>query len=295
MRCARCSAELPAQSQFCLRCGTPVHATASFPQAAPMAQATPLAPPNSNRTLLIALALLTLVVIGLSALVFKGHMVQAPSETNGGSLVQAPSNTNASPLVTVPGVSQPPPNMVQNPTEAAPQPTDISDYLAFLKDVENRKMALIKKQTAQTLSMYGNMLGGQVAAVNEDKPADQYLKDINKGNEDFAPQWDQLTKYFLTKTPPPSCTELQQKYYTHLGKMQSVLTKLHNALASATNPDKTGDALQALTEMQGSASAEADASAKAADDSLADVCDKYRLRKDFDIKTDPSGSTSLLH
>ena len=197
-------------------------------------------------------------------------------------------------MVQSPGTSQAPPDLGQKPGEAAPQATDVEDYLRFLKDVEKRKMALIKDFTTRALMQSATEKQQEVDAASSDDASKQFIPKINKGNEDFAPKWDQLLvqKYFLTKTPPQSCRDLQQKYYDHLGKIESMFTQLHNALEQASSDP--GKALSALTDMQGTASSEADASARSADDALADVCDKYRIRKDFDIKTDSGSSSSLL-
>jgi len=313
MKCTRCLAELPDQSRFCLRCGTPVpvgqppapQAGKSSPVFAPPTEQRPFAPSRSmSNSVKAAIALLIVAVAALGAVVVRGSLlhspgssgngslVNAPGQSNNSSLVQAPGDSHNAPLVQSPGSSQAPPDITHRPDEPAAQPTDIMDYLRFLKDVEHRKMALIKEFTAQALMASATEKQKEVDAASDDKASQQFLPTINKGNEDFAPKWDQLAKYFLTKAPPQSCRELQQKYYDHLGRIESMFTQLHNALTQAqSDPSK---ALSALTEMQGKASAEADDSARSADDALADVCDRYHLRKDFDIKTDNSASTGLL-
>jgi hypothetical protein len=304
-------AELPAQSRFCLRCGTPVPSIQpESPDPSPVSQ-TPFEPAGSpgfarpsNRGLKIALAGLILAIAALSAMVVhggllhspgsadNGSLVNAPGQSGVSSLVQAPGDSHSGPLVQSPGTSQAPPDITQKPGEAAPPAADVEDYLRFLKDVEKRKMSLIKDFTTRALMQSATEKQQEVDAASNDDASKQFIPNINKGNEDFAPKWDQLAKYFLTKTPPQSCRELQQKYYDHLGKIESMFTQLHNALEQASSDP--GKALSALTEMQGKASSEADDSARSADDALADVCDKYRIRKDFDIKTDSGSSSSLL-
>jgi hypothetical protein len=247
--------------------------------------------------MILAIAALSMVVVRGGLLHAAGNsdngsLVNAPGQSGISSLVQAPGDTHSGPLVQSPGASQAPPDMAQKPGETAPPATDVEDYLRFLRDVENRKMALIKDFTTRALMQTATEKQQEVDAASSDDASKHFIPNINKGNEDFAPKWDQLAKYFLTKTPPQSCHDLQQKYYDHLGKIESMFTQLHNALEQAsTDP---GKALAALTDMQGKASSEADESARLADDALADVCDKYRIRKDFDIKTDSGSSSSLL-
>src|SRR5262245_25402593 len=117
MKCARCSAEIPAQSQFCLRCGAAISNTAVNPTGytAQMSMAQPRA---NNRPLLIAVALLALLALGLGAYVAKG-MLQKPGQASTGQLVQAPGAGKSSPLVQAPGESQQSP-MVQAPGEPEP-------------------------------------------------------------------------------------------------------------------------------------------------------------------------------
>ncbi len=292
-------ADLPAQSRFCLRCGTPVPTEQSAAPVPAHSTSTPFAPVASpafprpaNRGLKLALAAMILAIAVLSALIVHGGMLHAARNSENGSLVQAPGDAHSGPLVQSPGSSQAPPDLAQKPLEGPPNAADVEDYLRFLKDVERRKMALIKDFTTRALMQSATEKQQEVDAASSDDASKKFLPNINKGNEDFAPKWDELAKYFLTKTPPQSCREQQQKYYDHLGKIESMFAQLHNALEQAsTDP---GKALSALTGMQGTASAEADDSARSADDALADVCDKYRIRKDFDIKTDSGSSSGLL-
>jgi hypothetical protein len=301
MKCARCSAELPSQSQFCLRCGTPIHATAPNPTSA-MTPPAALSTRANNRPLMIAVVVLLLAVLGLGAKLFlsqkaaatgPGQLVQAPGQGASSALVQDPGQANSHPLVQEPGKAQPP-DLSQAPTPKEPYPYDIDDYLKFLKDVERRKMELTKQEMASALANYGGLLGKQAEAVNDDDKAKSFLPDINKDSAQFAKKWDDLTRYFRSKEPPATCVPLRDKYYDYLGKVAGMFVKINNALqqAQGANPQ---DALQAVTSMQGSASAEADAAARLADDAVADICDRYHLKKDFDIKTDPSSFTGLSH
>ena len=287
MKCARCSAEIPRQSQFCLRCGAPIAGTAANPTGMTPASAMPLPKPN-NRPLLLTIAALALVAVGLGAMVVRGQLTQKPGVTQNGTLVQAPGVSNNNNLVQAPGESEPP-KMVQQPSEAPPQPTDVMDYLAHVRRVEASKQSLIKKQTGDALMMLTQAKA--LSATIEEQDYNNTFSGINKNMNYSANDWNDLTVFFESKSPPESCRDLHDKYYDQLGKIQSMIVAVNDAL-SKVQSDPSG-AISALTQMQGRASQDADAAILAADEALAEVCSKYRLKKDFDIKGD-SGSASLL-
>ena len=301
MKCARCSAEIPAQSQFCLRCGTPLHATAMPMNTAPVASASP-APPRTNKPLIAAITVLVLAILGVAAFFVRsaltqkaanpnsGQLVQAPGEGGAGALVQAPGDSHAGAPVQAPADSNPN-RVVQKPAPVI-NTAEIDDYLRFVKGIEEQKIGLVKQELAAALASQAGQLAKQAEAATDDQKSKDYLPGVAKENSGFAGDWDRLTRAFNGRVPPQSCIQLHDAYYSHLGKIQGQFAAYQNALATAqSDPNK---ALQALTAMQGTASVEADKSARAADDELYDICRKYNLRKEFDIKTDPSGSTGSL-
>ncbi len=300
MKCARCSAEIPAQSQFCLRCGTPVHA-APTPTGAAMPGA-PAAPRQLNRPMIgmvVALALAILAFAGFmvrgaltqhAANASTGQLVQAPGEGASGSLVQAPGDSHSGAPVQAPADNGP--NRVVQTPAAGTNTTDIDDYLRFVKGIEDQKMAITKQELAEALTSSAGQLAKQAEAASDDVKSKEYLPGVAHESSGLEHEWDDLSKTFGARVPPPSCVSLRDAYYAYLGKVQSMFYKFHSALAGAqTDPSK---AISALTGMQGTASAEADTAARTADDALYDICRKYNLRKDFDIKTDPSSSTGIL-
>ena len=268
----------------------------------PAASALPV-PRQANRPLIAAgVVLLLLALIALGAFVVRGaltqqaakpsggQLVQAPGEGRPGSLVQAPGNSNIGAPVQAPADSNP--NKIVQSSAPVVNTADISDYLRFVKEVEDRKMRVIKSELAGALASQASQLGRQAAAASDDDQSKAYLPSVAKDSAQYDVQWNELTKYFNTRVPPASCRDIYVRYYDHLGKIQSQFVKVRNALAQAqSDPSK---ALQSLTDMQGTASVEADTSARSADDAVDDVCRKYSLRKEFDIKTDPSGSTGSL-
>lgn len=295
MKCARCSAEVPRQSQFCLRCGTPINAAANF--APPVAQHVPMpVPTNNQRPLYAIIGLLAVAVLAMVGWMVKSSLAQKPGETKGSSLVQAPAQTSAGPLVQAPGVTNAQTPIIAPPTQPVQKPdySYIDDYLRFVRQVERTKSGLIHRQLAASLSQYANLMAEEVKAATEDDQAAEFLPNINKNPANLSDEWNKLTQVFLARRPPQECVELHDKYYDHLGKIQGMFNKVHDAVAQA-NSGQSGDALNALTGMMGTASADADESARSADDALDDICRQYKLEKTFKIQTDSGSSGSLLH
>ncbi|HZT44403.1 MAG TPA: zinc ribbon domain-containing protein [Chthonomonadaceae bacterium] len=289
MKCARCSAEIPSQSQFCLRCGAPVKGAAatSGGTAASMPRTVPR---SNNRIAYLAGALLILLAAGAGLLAFRGQMTQKPGKSSSGTMVQAPGAGSGNGLVQAPGAAQ------NTPMVQAPGPTqnnaDVDDYLKFVKKIEAQKQKLIKDELASALTNYAGLLGKEAAAVENEESQDQFLADIQKDSSNFPEAWDALTAEFNQRVPPASCQDLHDKYYDHLGKIQGEFQQIKNAVQKAFSNPST--AVNDLTHMEGKASQEADESAKSADDALTDVCSKYHLSKDFDITTDSTAFTPRL-
>lgn len=297
MKCLRCSAELPAQSQFCLRCGTPIANTAANPAGV---MTPPASSPAQNRPLLATIAVLFLAVLGLGAYVLRGQLTQKAGQTDGGRLVQQPGTMGGGALVQAPGRDQggqmvqapgnvQPGKIVQAPDTPAPVPVDVIDYLAFLKQVEASKQALIRKQTGDALVMMA-----QAKALNasiEDSDYSRTFGNLSKGMSYSADDWNRLTQQLQQRNPPPACRELHARYYDHLGKTQAMILAVNDAMSKFQSDPSS--ALHDLSGMQGKSSADLDVAIQKADDALADVCNRFRLRKDFDVRGD-SGSSGLL-
>ena len=295
MKCARCSAEVPRQSQFCLRCGTPINAAANY--APPIAQNMPIAAaPSNQKPLYAVIGLLAVAVLALVGWMVRSSLAQKPGETHATSMITAPATTNPGPLIAAPGATQPQTPIIAPPSQPTQKPdySYIDDYLRFVRQVERTKAGLIHRQLAATLSQYANMMGDEVKAATDDEASKDFLPNINKNPANLSDEWNKLTQVFLARRPPPECVELHDKYYDHLSKVQGMFNKVHDAVAQA-NSGNSGDALNALTAMMGTASSEADDSARSADDALDDICRQYKLEKTFKIQTDSGTSGSLLH
>ncbi len=299
MKCGRCSAEVPAQSQFCLRCGTPLRGPAPasanpvMPVASPSISQRPKA---ANGPVIAIVTVLLLAVMSLGAMFLfqktgkseDGKLVSAPANAGAGGLVQKPAEANPGGTVQAPAETKPA-GVVQQPDTTQPFPADIDDYLKFLKRIEQKKQTLIRKQTGDALLMLTQAKG--LSGTIEEKDYNDAFKNMNDNMRKNSAEWNELTQEFNSKQPPSSCVDLRNKFLDQLGKIQASIFAVNDALAHVqTDPSSV---LHSLTQMQGKTSADVDTSIEAADSALADVCDKYRLKKDFDIRGD-SGSSGLL-
>ena len=175
MKCSRCSAEIPLQSQFCLRCGTAISNTAANPSG--YIPQISMSAPTSNRNMIIVIGVLCALLLGLGGYVVMGMqkassnknagMVQSPGTGGAPGLVQAPAQSAPSGMMQAPA-DIPPAKIVQEPS--APSPTEIIDYLQFLKQIETSKQALIRRELGDALGM---MAKAQIsrATVEEDEHA----------------------------------------------------------------------------------------------------------------------------
>jgi len=291
MKCARCSAEVPSHSQFCLRCGTPTNAAAAYHAPAP-SYAAPV--PANNRPLIATVGVLALAVVIMAAFMVQSALTQKPGKVSTPSLVQAPATSAPGPLIQAPGDTKPATPVLAPPAPAEPDYSAINDYLKFVRQVEVTKQGLIHRELASALSQYGNMMAEQVKAATDDEASKDFLPNINKNPQNFSAEWNRLSQIFVQRVPPQGCVKLRDLYYSHLGSIQGMFNKIHDATASANN-GQSSDALGALTSMMGTASSQADQTAAAADDELADICRACKLEKTFKVATDAGASGSLIH
>jgi hypothetical protein len=175
------------------------------------------------------------------------------------------------------------------------KPTDVIDYLEFLKEVERRRISLSKKEIGKLLEATATIPGGNLKALMETDEASisSKLNQNYSGFQDtisgFQKDWNDVSAFFLTKKPPQSCQKLADKYYDALGKTSSGITKAGNAFSQALSGDAS-KALDALSGMRGAESDAIDRACNEADQELATVCDKFRIHKSFDIKPEGGGA-----
>lgn len=292
MKCARCSAEVPAQSRFCLRCGNPIGVSpAPNPTRVFQNSVNPTPVKRSSFGKGVAATVIVALIIAIGGFA-ASHMLQKPAQSINTTMVQAPAAGTSSTLVQAPAVAQATPQIQQPAAQiAAPDNSAISDYLAFLKQIELTKQQLIGEELGAALSSYGNMDANEINAASSSAKAKTFLPKVNQDSAQITQQWQQLTTEFQQRTPPTACDALYSAYYQHLADCQGMFQKVHDSIAQAST-DPSG-AIKTLSGMLGTASMSADTSASAADAQLAAVCTKYNITKDFTISTGASASGLL--
>jgi hypothetical protein len=245
--------------------------------------------PKKSRLPLILAAIALLAAIGvIIALRLRPNTKVADTNArpaNTGNLV----DTNARIKDTGPLTS------TRTKTQPGPaDPVDIIDYLKHVREIERQRVALSKQQLGQALAWSSNIQAANIGAEMSDNPEQKHKDDYTKFQSSFsqwAVQWEALARAFnaYPKPVPQSCVQLRDKYLDVLGKTSASVTTVGNSLSRALSGDATS-ALQALSDMQGGASADIDRSCDAADSEVAAICSKYNIHKDFDIKSDGGSS-----
>lgn len=291
MKCVACGSELSAGAEYCGRCGLKV--------GSPPVPLTPVAS-AADRKRKILLSVLAAVAVALAG--YFGWRAFAPS----GKVVQAVGQqAPAAPLTEAAGKVAPAAPLVSaeaTTPEKEPEPTEIIDYLRFLKDIERRRVLVARQQMGELLAQSTNLpMAGAMADWTTNEPEQKYREVYQKflqSLNQWAGQWQELAAAFLgyPKPVPQACAELRDRYYAVLTStsraMNSVGYNFSEAMAGNTQK-----ALEMLTQMQGSglgsASKEIFDACLAADEALAQVCERFKLKKDFDIRDDLGGGNIL--
>jgi len=309
-------AELPDQSRFCLRCGTPVPSVQPGSPgpvfASPSSFVSPVAaslPSSGNRNLKIAMATMIVVIAALSAAVVhgglfhaprsseNGSLVNAPGQSGPSSLVQAPGDSNANPLVQSPGTSQAPPDIERKPGEVE-NVADIVDYLKFLKGIEEDRQALQHTEYSHVQTLMTTMTantfreglrGTDDSSAHGDPKVEDVMPDQGKYIEQIHVDWQALSKRFVERQPPSACVDLRNKYLDQLGKTEAGISKAVGLIAASSKDPSA--ALQSAYAEQGT-SGNVDAALADAESELEGVFHKYGLHQNFRIRDADAGGTS---
>src|SRR5947209_8849214 len=143
MKCYRCSAEIPGQAQFCMKCGTPV--AAGPPGGVTMARSAGMTAPAKKKPLaaIIAAILVLLALASFLAWKFMNPTGRAARTGPGSQVVdRAGLAGTGGPLLDKSariGPSGPLTDAGAIKSGPAPSPVDVIDYLKFLKEIERSK------------------------------------------------------------------------------------------------------------------------------------------------------------
>lgn len=290
MRCVSCGSELSGGAEFCAKCGVRVGS------AVPPLRTASTGMPLGKKMALAAGGLAVLAALG-----YLGWRAFAPS----GKVVQAVGQqAPVAPLTESAGRIAPIPPLTEAKGEVQkdPEPTDIIEYLRFVKEMERQRVMLARTQLGELLKQSGDLTyAGAMADWTTNEPERKYQEVYQRFQQSlgqWTAQWQELAGRFLAypKPVPQPCTELRDRYYALLSITSNHMLTVGNSFAQALSGDP-GKALETLTRMQGSgfgsASKEVTDACNAADEALAAICERFKLKKDFAIE-DTLGGGNLL-
>lgn len=282
MKCPLCHTELPPASRFCSGCGATLGSAAG-----------PGAPDLRKRKL----------AIGAGAAVIAAALGYA---IVGGLLSSRAAAPPAAP-VTVKSGPVPAGAPVTTRTDAvAPRaPKDVVDYLLFIKDIERQRVALRAEHSARLMAIMAqgtaNSLKDMMAGDPGSEPK-QTPHPITAAAPAMAAAWQQLAARMAAPTPPAPCKVLGDRYYDMLRQSGAGIVSVVEALDRAMQSIQSGGSPEAAAaEMSrlggsgaGTPSHAVTEACALADGALAEVCTKFGIRKDYDIKDDSPAAGSVL-
>lgn len=286
MVCPRCGAPIPAGANFCMRCGTPVaqvEARPTFAQPGAIMVPGPRPARKVWPILGMLLAIGLVLFVGLSA---SGALQQRGE--NGPPTLQTRGKT-APPVLQ--DIEEPPPEM----------PQEVKDWLNHLRRIEERKNRLNATQVANLKVFMAKFEAlGPAAGLLNDSGTDEDLTNpelpVKEKIEDSQAPWRQLIRDFQAVEPPEECKDLADEYYAGLNEVPAAMNDLNDIVKSISGPDgATTDAaekaLQKLYSVQNTSFGTIDEHFAASDEMLSQICEKYSVRKWFNIATDLGGGS----
>lgn len=196
----------------------------------------------------------------------------------------------------LPKTAEPAPVLPKAPEVAQGMPDDVRRWLEHLERIERRRRDMSGGQVGELLAMMTRM---QTAPIRDMLPGamgtgEETGENTMRAAEDLQlntarkrEEWDSLRQDFLSLPPPPDCAPIQAEYNQVLTETGTMMTEIMDAVSMASeNPDA---ALSALTRMKGTSGGRIDNAAVATDRKVAEVCNKYQVRKWFDIAADVGG------
>lgn len=226
---------------------------------------------NPKAALIVAgfvVVLIVGIVLGRHFSIVRREAMAPPT----GNVLQAPAPQLPSAGLLQSQAEQPP---------APPQPdhrppADVIDYLKHLQRVEAQRQAM-QRDLTPAFNAFVNAMA--LRATIDESQFQQRMSAVQQAPQDYTQKWSQLSQLFESKQPPPTCQPLHEAYRKMLSATIAYMTRVYLALEQAqTDPNA---ALQALSQMQGSASTDVDTQILQANFELQNVLEKYDLRRYF--------------
>ncbi len=284
MRCTTCGARVTEKMQRCPECGRAIQAA-------------------STGSVGKKIALGSAILVILAGVVIAYILMHHPSSIADIKAMPAtPSKLTIKDNTVTPLANPTTASTVVPPPTAPPQ--DVLDFIAFIQQMEMKRVSLEKAQTGQVIGLGANltknMLESQMSTNGNTQMEQQATQQFQQSLNGWAAQWQELSAYYTSynKPVPQSCDPLRDTYYALLGKTSAEMASISASFAQGINGDPS-KALQALQQMKGSssqlgsASQQVNQACQAADASLAALCDQYKIRKTFSITDDSSGANPL--
>lgn len=187
-----------------------------------------------------------------------------------GTVLQAPAPQLPDTGLLQAQAEPPPPEPDRRP------PADIIDYLKHLQQVEVQRQAM-QRDLTPAFNAFVNAVA--MRATVDEAEMQQRMGQVQQAPQDYSQKWGQLSQFFETKQPPPTCQALHESYRKMLASTIAYMTKVYLALQQAqTDPHA---ALQVLSQMQGTASTDVDTQILQANFELQQILEKYDLRRYF--------------
>jgi len=299
MKCPRCATEAPSGARFCMGCGGPL----------PAAGASALPAPSTIRRRRVALVTAAvLLAVALGALGWREFTRRSSRPADGSRVTEklaGPADlgplTDRSARVADTG---PVTDLPARPGPA--QPTDLIDYLKFLRDIEGRRVQLAQRQlgevSALSVTSAARNLSAHLAESEGDisRQLNENYGEFQRKLSEWPREWDDLSQAFLSRAAPSSCVRLRDLYYDLLGKTAGSIVGVGREMSRALGGIASGSsdrALEAVAALQarggsglGSWSHEIDEACRSADEELDAVCRRFAVRKTFDIRPDGGGA-----
>lgn len=227
----------------------------------------------NHKVALIGAGVLVILVAGILLGRYLAPVThrEASAPPGGNVLLAPPPPMPDKNLLRAEGEAQPPP---QEPQKR--RPDDIIDYLRHLQRVETQRQAM-QRDLTPAFNAFVNAVA--MRATIDEQELKQRMSAVQQAPQDYSQKWGQLSQMFESRQPPPACEPLHEAYRKMLASTIAYMTKVYLALQQAqTDPNA---ALQALSQMQGTASTDVDMQILQANYELQQILDKYDLRRDF--------------
>ncbi|MCE5198256.1 MAG: zinc-ribbon domain-containing protein [Armatimonadota bacterium] len=286
MYCAKCGKELPKGEKKCPQCG--------------MVNEYVDTTPKRRKISPVVYAIIALAVISVVAVVFAvtrgrgGDVVTAPAPTQApsGALTTAPPGTGAPG-----GLTQAPPgnpglgDQTPSHTPKPKPPQSVTDYLAFVKRVEEIREAAIVNKDISTIA--GSALEAIVGQMSGDSASSR--------DDELSKSADAMyitLKTFDRATAPAECREFSANYrqllYVETDALYQVSSMLNNLSAdSKASWSKMRTDQARIKQNMPKMNTDAEQLVKDSDSALDRLIGNYDMQKPFTVQSEDAGGGSI--